>query len=219
MKEDLSSALSGKNDLESRWRKVVRRRKFLHNIGVGTATLAAGAVLTGKARAQDDDDGRITKGDVAILRFLAAAEIIESDLWEQYNEIGGVKGGNPAYIGALQNLDGDMPQYISDNTDDELSHAAFLNAYLASKGADPVDLDRFRNLPSSKSTGAKQKGRLTNLLNLDVDTSWYTRYRSEENPDSGATFLRKPGIIRPCVYSQFRVRHICRAGRDVAEAR
>jgi hypothetical protein len=81
-----------------------------------------------------------------------------------------------------------MPQYIADNTDDEFSHWFFLNAYLKSKGADPVNLDRFRTLPSSKATGAKQIGRLTNLSSLNVDTSWYVRYRSEENPDLGAKF-------------------------------
>jgi hypothetical protein len=89
---------------------------------------------------------------------------------------------------ALENLDGDMPQYISDNTDDERSHAAFLNAYLRSQGAMSVNLDRFRTLPSSKATGAKQIGRLTNLKSLNVDTSWYTRYRSTKNPDFGASF-------------------------------
>ena len=88
---------------------------------------------------------------------------------------------------ALENLDGDMPQYISDNTDDERSHAAFLNAYLRSQGAPPVNLDAFRTLPSSKATGAKQIGRLTNLKSLNVDTSWYTRYRSTQNPDFGAS--------------------------------
>ena len=105
-----------------------------------------------------------TAGDVAILRFLAAAEILETDLWVQYEELGGVNGGNPAYIAALENLDGDMPQYISDNTDDERSHAAFLNAYLRSIGAAPVNLDPFRTLPSSKAKGAGQIGRLTNLM-------------------------------------------------------
>ncbi|HWF33963.1 MAG TPA: hypothetical protein VG295_01280, partial [Solirubrobacteraceae bacterium] len=88
----------------------------------------------------------------------------------------------------LSNLDGDMPQYISDNTDDEISHAAFLNAYLQSKGARQVNLDAFRTLPSSQATGAKQTGRLTNLQSLNVDTSWYVRYRSGLNPDLGATF-------------------------------
>jgi hypothetical protein len=99
-----------------------------------------------------------------------------------------VQGGNPAYIAALSNLDGDMPQYIADNTDDELSHAAFLNAYLISKGEAPVDLDTFRTLPSSQATGAKNIGRLTNLLKLNVDLSWYTRYRSAKNPDFGVKF-------------------------------
>jgi hypothetical protein len=130
------------------------------------------------------------------LRILAAAEIVETDLWLQYSELGGtqdnevsgVNGGNPLYMAALQLLDGDMPQYVHDNTDDEISHANFLNAYLTSKGAEPVNLDRFRTLPSSKATGAKQIGRLTNLTQLSVDTSWWTRYRSTTNPDFGATF-------------------------------
>jgi hypothetical protein len=99
-------------------------------------------------------------------------------------------------MAALSNLDGDMPQYIADNTDDELSHAAFLNAYLRSKGADPVNLDQFRTLPSSKAAGARQIGRLTNLMKLDVDTSWYVRYRSSENPDLGATFPQAVKITR-----------------------
>ena len=188
MEKDISPAPGTTDELDARWRKVLRRRKFLYDIGASGVALSAGAMVAGRAKAQDDDAGAITKGDVAILRFLAAAEIIESDLWEQYNELGGAKGGNPAYIAALQNLDSDMPQYISDNTDDELSHAAFLNRYLESKGADPVNLKRFLNLPSSKATGAQDKPRLTNLMNLNVDTSWYTRYRSGENPDSGATF-------------------------------
>src|SRR5207253_7421226 len=113
--------------------------------------------------------GKLSKGDAALLRFAAGVELVEADLWQKYNELGGVKGGNPAYMAALSNLDGDMPQYIADNTDDELSHAAFLNAYLASRGAEPVNLDAFRTLPSSQATGAKNIGRLTNLLKLNVD--------------------------------------------------
>ena len=86
-------------------------------------------------------------------------------------------------------LDADMSQYIHDNTEDEFSHLTFINAYLASKGADPVNLDKFRTLPSSKATGAQQIGRLTNLMQLTVDTSWWTRYRSRtKNPDFGGTF-------------------------------
>ena len=177
---------ASEEELQGLWQRVVGRRSFLKGVGVMGAA-AALPVGTGAATALADEN-RITRGDVAILRFLAAAEIIESDLWQQYAELGGVDGGNPAYIAALENLDEDMPQYISDNTDDELSHAAFLNAYLQSKGAQPVNLDQFRTLPSSKATGARQVGRLTNLQDLDVDTSWYTRYRSELNPDFGATF-------------------------------
>src|SRR5438132_3881957 len=158
-------------------------------MGMGTAMLPAGTLLaTGVKAAGSAPTRRLTAADAAVLRFLAAAEIIEADLWQQYNELGGVDGGNKAYIAALQNLDGDMPQYITDNTDDEISHAAFLNAYLKSRGAEPVNLDKFRTLPSSKATGAKQTGRLTNLQKLVVDTSWYTRYRSDQNPYFGAQF-------------------------------
>jgi len=152
--------------------------------GVG-ATLLGPLGKTAAALAQGDG---LTRGDAAILRFLAAAELIEADLWQQYDEIGGVNGGNPAYQAALENIDSDMPTYIHLNNEDEQSHAAFLNAYLESKGADPVNLDAFRTLPSSKASGAKQVGRLTSLTSLDVDTSWYTRYRSSMNPDFGATF-------------------------------
>jgi hypothetical protein len=145
---------------------------------------------------EDESSGRLTKSDAAILRFLAAAEILETDLWQQYNELGGIQdsevpggSGSPLYTAALKVLDGDMDQYIHDNTEDELTHEVFINAYLASKGADTVDLDRFRTLPSSKATGAQNIGRLTNLMQLTVDTSWWTRYRSRtKNPDFGDTF-------------------------------
>src|ERR1700726_229402 len=164
-KETLSSIPpSAGEDINSDWERVVRRRSFLRGIGLAGAALPAGSLLKGESTSSD----KLAKGDVAILRFLAAAEIIETDLWQQYNELGGVNGGNPAYLAALSNLDGDMPQYIADNTDDEESHAAFLNAYLQSKGAPPVNFDDFRTLPSSKATGAKQIGRLTNLQALNV---------------------------------------------------
>jgi hypothetical protein len=89
-----------------------------------------------------------------------------------------------------------MAQYIHDNTDDEFSHRFFLNAYLDSKGVEPVNLDQFRTLPSSQATGAQQIGRLTNLMQLTVDTSFWTRYRSDSaNPDLGGTFLPAvPGL-------------------------
>jgi hypothetical protein len=176
-------------DADAAWRRVVGRRSFLRGVGTaGAAAMPASGLLAGSAFAASR---RITKGDAAILRLLAAIELIEADLWQQYAELGGQDGGNPAYIAALANLDEDMPQYISDNTDDELSHAAFLNAYLRSKGVSPVNLDEFRTLPSSKATGARQTGRLTNLLSLDVDTSWYVRYRSRQNPISGPRSRRR----------------------------
>src|SRR5690349_4182302 len=174
-------------DIEGVWRRVVRRRAFLGGLGLAGAVGPAAALLASDASAAST---AITRGDVAILRFLAAAEIIESDLWQQYNELGGVNGGNPSYIAALQNLDGDMPQYVTDNTDDEISHAAFLNAYLESRGAGQVDLSEFVTLPSTHATGARKVRRLTNLQKLVVDTSFYTRYRSSENPDLGATFAQ-----------------------------
>jgi hypothetical protein len=173
-------------DLQAQWQRVVGRRSFLKGVGVaGAAALPGSALFASQALAQSS---RIPDGDVAILRFLAAAEILESDLWSQYRELGGVNGGNPAYMAALQNLDSDMPQYIADNTDDELSHEAFINAYLRSKDAQPVSLERFRKLEGSSATGAKPHKRLTNLKALNVDTSWYTRYRSTSNPDLGAKF-------------------------------
>jgi hypothetical protein len=179
-------------DLRAAWHKVVGRRSFLTGVGLaGVAAVPGSALFASEALARSNS---ITTGDAAILRFLAAVELIESDLWVQYNELGGVKGGNSAYMAALSNLDADMPQYISDNTDDELSHAAFLNAYLRSKGARAVNLDEFRTLPSSQATGARRIGRLTNLQSLDVDTSWYVRYRSTQNPDLGAHFPQAVNI-------------------------
>jgi hypothetical protein len=173
--------------------RAVNRRSFLKTgvLAGGAATLTAGLAASGVPAFADDHDrdDRLTKGDVAILRFLAAAELLESDLWTQYAELGGVTDGTQNnYQIALQYLDGDGSQYITSNTLDEVSHATFLNAYLESKGADPVNLDRFRNLKGSKATSAQNIGRLTNLMHLNVDTSWYIRYRSTTNPDFGATF-------------------------------
>jgi hypothetical protein len=174
------------------------RRKFLQNgmFAAGAATMSAGLLAGGlSAFGQDrgDDDGApITKGDIAILRFLSALEQIEEDLWIQYSELGGtqdnevsgVNGGNSLYTAAVQILDGDMAQYIHDNTDDEISHHRFLNNYLASKGHQKVDLrSQFATLPSSKADGARQIGRLTNLTQLTIDTSFWSRYRSITNPD------------------------------------
>ncbi|HUA93663.1 MAG TPA: hypothetical protein VL991_13915 [Terracidiphilus sp.] len=163
----------------------------------GGAAVGAGLLAKGTP-AHAQERGKLLPGDAAILRFLAAAELIESDLWTQYAELGGI-GKNPPieidpneplnnYQTALSNLDSDGPQYISSNTLDEVSHATFLNAYLKSRGAEPVDFSEFVTLPGSTASGSSGKPRLTNLMHLNVDTSWYVRYRSTTNPDMGATF-------------------------------
>ena len=195
------------DQVNKQWNRVVRRRSFLKGLGVTGAAVTGGALLGERAEASSRP---VTRGDANILRFLAAAEILESDLWLQYQELLGIQdnevstiasqqipgypeaptGGNTAFTNEIIKLDGDMPQYIHDNTEDELSHETFINAYLISKGFDPVNLDAFRTLPSSTATGANQVGRLTNLMQLTIDTSFWTRYRdSSKNPDLGDTFL------------------------------
>jgi hypothetical protein len=167
------------------------RRSFVKRGIVAASAAAAGAGLMGRglsALGRQSEDDRLAKGDAAILRLLAAAEIIEADLWQQYNELGGVNATASGYTAGLLQLDGDMSQYISDNTDDEISHVQFLNAYLESKGEEPVNFDQFRTVPGSQASGAQPIGRLTNLMQLTIDTSWWTRYRSRKNPDFGATF-------------------------------
>jgi hypothetical protein len=182
--------------------RVVNRRSLLKSGMMAGGAVAIGAGLAGaetKAFGWSDEKG-LSKGDAAILRFLAAAEILESDLWVQYAELGGI-GSNPPievapnqtlnnYQIALSNLDSDGPQYIASNTLDEQSHANFLNAYLKSKGEETVSLEEFRNLPGSTADGSSGIMRLTNLMNLNVDTSWYVRYRSTTNPDLGGTFAQ-----------------------------
>ena len=179
------TASSNNEEVQRHWQGVVQRRSFLKSIGLAGAALSASVVLGRDSLAQESHrrTGKLPKGDAALLRFAAAVELIEADLWQQYNELGGVQGGNPAYIAALSNLDGDMPQYIADNTDDELSHAAFLKM--------PTDIQRrgtrrsgdaFRTLPSSQASGAKNIGRLTNLMRLNVDLSWYNVAPQREEP-------------------------------------
>jgi hypothetical protein len=182
------------------------RRTFLKSSMVAGAVATVGAGILGsglpafaqKTGKSSASNAPLSKGDIAILQFLAAAELIESDLWIQYAELGGIGDLPPIEIDpneklnpyqvALSNLDPDGPQYIASNTLDEVSHATFLNAYLASRGADPVDLSQFATLPGSTAMGSSGQLRLTNLMQLNVDTSWYVRYRSTSNPDLGATF-------------------------------
>jgi hypothetical protein len=175
------------------------RRSFLQgSLAAGAAVMGASALSGSRLFAAPV--APLSAGDVAILQFLAAAELIESDLWTQYAELGGIGNDQPIEVNpnpnpplnnyqlALSNLDTDGPQYISSNTLDEISHATFLNAYLEYRGARPVNFDKFRTLNGSTATGSSGIKRLTNLMNLTVDTSWYVRYRSATNPDFGATF-------------------------------
>lgn len=183
------------------WGGRASRRSFLKT--ASTAALGGTLVSGGMgafAKSGDGNgpkNGKLRKGDAAILRFLCAAEIIETDFWVQYNELGGVQdnevpggSGNPTYTAKLAVLDEDMAQYIHDNTEDEFTHQNFLNAYLAFKGAEPVNLDQFRTLPGSTASGSSRKLRLTNLMQLTLDTSWWTRYRSPaNNPDLDPGFV------------------------------
>src|SRR5579859_4131787 len=187
-------------------RSFLRKGVILGGAGtLGTGLLSVGLMAPTLLHAQSAKSS-LTKGDIAILRFLSAAEILETDLWQQYNELGGIPdkevpggSGNKAYTAALKVLDADMDQYIHDNTEDEMSHFTFINAYLVSKGADPVNLEKFRTLKGSQAKGAqKDKLRLTNLMELSVDTSYWTRYRSRTgNPDLGDTFpAAVPGLLK-----------------------
>ena len=180
----------------------INRRSFVKN-GLTAAGIASGAGLLSNTTllfAEDEHEnrgGRLNRGDAALLRFAAAAEILETDFWVQYNELAGIPdhevpggSGNPPYTAALSVLDEDMAQYIHDNTDDEFTHQNFLNAYLASKGAATVNLEPFRTLPGSTASGSSGKMRLTNLMQLTLDTSWWTRYRSDShNPDLDPNFV------------------------------
>jgi hypothetical protein len=179
-------------------KRFISRRAFLGNtIALSAGTMGAGllsSIRTAKA------SGGLSTGDAALLRFPAALEILEADFWIQYNELAGIQDnevpggtGNPDYTEALAALDEDMDQYIHDNTDDEITHQAFLNAYLVSKGAAPANLDAFRTLMGSTATGVNTNligQRLTNLTQLTVDTSWWTRYRDDRhNPDLNPNFV------------------------------
>ena len=172
---------------------------------MGSGLLTHSASIFAQAGPQErsgtlTSSGSLSTGDAALLRFAAAAEILESDFWVQYNELGGIQDsevaggtGNKFYTAKLRNLDSDFPQYVHDNTDDEITHFTFLNAYLVANGAAPVNLDQFRTLEGSTATGVNPAmigKRLTNLTQLTLDTSWWTRYRSDSNnPDLDPNFV------------------------------
>jgi hypothetical protein len=174
-------------------KRSISRRSFLgKSLAMGAGTIGVG--MLANPRSAEAFSGGLTPGDAALLRFPAALEILEADFWIQYNELGGVQDaevpggtGNKAYTESLEVLDEDMAVYIHDNTDDEISHHQFLNAYLISHGAAPANLNPFRTLMGSTATGVNSAligRRLTNLTQLTLDTSWWTRYRDDShNPD------------------------------------
>ena len=185
-----------------KFRNSFSRRSVLRS-GLAAPSII-GATLLGDPSPAAEFKSGITFGDINILRFLSALEMIEGDLWEQYNELCGIQdsevpggSGNQDFTTALNNLDADMSQYVHDNTEDEFTHFQFINGYLQSKGAKPVDLGPFRNLAGSTAPGSSGKKRITNLMQLTVDTSWWTRYRSRTgNPDLGDKFAPViPGLL------------------------
>lgn len=182
----------------------VNRRSFLQRAGLlGVAAAPLAGLLAGTGTARAVNPAVIPASDVAILKFLAAAELLECDLWEQYCELA---TGNRQFRNALRRIDVSLPDYICGDFEDECSHANFINAYLVSIGEQAVNLDAFRTLPSSGATGAEQKGRLTNLTRLTVDTSYYNRYRGAGNPDFGDTFPQVVTITnRPTIPTSNRV--------------
>src|SRR5438552_6298637 len=188
--------------IQSRKRFISRRSFLGKTIALGAGTVGAG--LLGSIRTAEAS-GSLSAGDAALLRFPAALELLEADFWIQYNELGGIQDaevpggtGNPDYTEALAVMDEDMDQYIHDNTDDEITHHTFLNAYLVSKGALPANLDAFRTLMGSTATGVNPDligHRLTNLTQLTIDTSWWTRYRDDRhNPDLDPNFVFKQAV-------------------------
>jgi hypothetical protein len=176
----------------------ISRRSFLgKTIALGAGTVGAGLLSSIRTA---EASGSLSLGDAALLRFPAALELLEADFWIQYNELGGIQDnevpggtGNPDYTEALEVIEDEMGDYIHDNTDDEITHHQFLNAYLVSQGAAPANLDAFRTLMGSTATGvntARIGRRLTNLTQLTLDTSWWTRYRDDKhNPDLDPNFV------------------------------
>jgi hypothetical protein len=180
------------------------RRSFLKTGLAATGAATVGTALLARATAASAQTGGLTAGDAAMLQFLAAGEAIEADFYTQYNELGGIQDsevpggtGNPVYTRYLARIDPNFSQHVHDTADDEISHRNFLNAYLVANGAAAVDMEPFRTLPGSAATGSSGKLRLTNLTQLTVDTSWWTRYRSStNNPDVNPTMFEQavPGL-------------------------
>jgi hypothetical protein len=191
-KEDSATTNDSIGRVNARRRSFSRRAFLRGSLAAGAGTIGVG--MLGNLSNVKASRGGLTPGDAALLRFAAAAELLEADFWIQYNELGGIPDsevpggtGNALYTNALNVLDEDMSQYVHDNTDDEITHHQFLNAYLVAHGEAPVNLDRFRTLMGSTASGVNPAligRRLTNLTQLTIDNSWWTRYRDDShNPD------------------------------------
>jgi hypothetical protein len=78
-----ASHSSTEEDVQRQSQGVVKRRSFLKGLGIAGATLSAGALLGTEGNAQAiRSTGTLSKGDAALLRFAAAVELIEADLWQ-----------------------------------------------------------------------------------------------------------------------------------------
>jgi hypothetical protein len=168
----------------------VNRRSFMKSgLLAGAATMGGG--LLSDPKSAFADMGSLSKGDAALLRFAAAAEILESDFWVQYNELGGIQDkevsggtGNPIYTAKLKNLDGDFDQYIHDNTDDEITHFTFLNKYLESKGAAAISVFEQQNADHYKENPriATVEGARTSFFSPELDRFYLAVRRQGSQP-------------------------------------
>jgi hypothetical protein len=169
--------------------KAHNRRNFLKGglAAAGAATLAP-ALFSAPAMAQAaSSTGPVPEGDLAIFKFLAAVELVESDLWTQYTLLA---ENNPGFQRGLTNIDQSLVRYNHDIRRDETTNALFINAALKDAGQPPTNLDKFRTLRMPRVQGSNEAGYLTNLTDLTVDTSWYTKLRSPANPDFGSKTIQ-----------------------------
>src|SRR4030095_10162538 len=151
---DPSVTNTSETKANSRRRSFSRRAFLRRSLAAGAGTIGVG--LLGGTGTAEAIRGGLTPGGPGLARFPAGLELLEADFWIQYNELGGIQddevpggSGNPDYTEALEIIEDEMQDYIHDNTDDEITHHPFLNAYLASKGAPPANLDAFRTLMGS----------------------------------------------------------------------
>src|SRR5260221_12694857 len=88
----------------------IGRRAFIKRLGLGgAALLPMSSLLVSETSAHAEmggASGHLSKGDAAILQFLAAVETLATDLWQQYTELGVC---NEPFQSSLEVLDEDMP--------------------------------------------------------------------------------------------------------------